>query len=74
MKSAIMIRMSGPISTSKLPNRSDSEEFYKRVMENSAKAELQTILEKGKRLYGPMSEEDQFAAIEWAYDVKINSI
>ena len=73
MKSAIMIRRTSPISVAKLPNKWDSEEYYKKLMLVSAKAECQAIMDTGKT-YGPMTEAQQIAAIEWAYDVKVTRL
>ncbi len=73
MKSAIMIRRTSPISVAKLPNKWDSEEYYKKLMLTSAKAECQAIMDTGKT-YGPMTEAQQIASIEWAYDVKVTRL
>ena len=45
MKNAIMIRMTKPISIAKLPDKSESDTYYRRLMEESAKAECQAILD-----------------------------
>jgi hypothetical protein len=79
MKSAVMILESGPISLHKLPNRSDSEEYYRRLMEASTKAEAQAIL-KTDKLYGPFHKNPQRnydlakEAIEWAFDCTVISM
>ena len=73
MKKACMILKSGPISVAKLPNKWDSEEYYKKLMLTSAKAECQAIMDTGKT-YGPMTEAQQIASIEWAYDVKVSRL
>lgn len=80
MKSAVMIRQTGPISLHKLPNRSDSEEYYRRLMEASTKAEAQAILNTDK-LYGPFDAKNPERnyklakeAIEWAFDCTVISM
>ena len=73
MKNAIMIRKTRPISISKLPDKSDSTEYYKMLMEQSAKAECQAVLDT-KKLYGPMTEKAQIEAIAWAYDVTVKTV
>ena len=73
MKNAIMIRMTKPISIAKLPYKSESDTYYRKLMEQSAKAECQAILDSQK-LYGPMTEDQQIDAIGWAYDIKVSRI
>lgn len=73
MKNAIMIRMTKPISIAKLPDKSESDTYYRRLMEESAKAECQAVLDTQK-LYGPMTEGQQIDAIAWAYDIKVSRI
>lgn len=73
MKNAIMIRMTKPISIAKLPDKSESDTYYRKLMEQSAKAECQAILDSQK-LYGPMTEDQQIDAISWAYDIKVARI
>ena len=73
MKNAIMIRMTKPISIAKLPDKSESDTYYRKLMEQSAKAECQAILDSQK-LYGPMTEDQQIDAISWAYDIKVSRI
>jgi hypothetical protein len=73
MKNAIMIRMTKPISIAKLPDKSESDTYYRKLMEQSAKAECQAILDSQK-LYGPMTEDQQIDAIAWAYDIKVSRI
>ena len=70
MKSAIMIRRTGPISVNKLPDRSDSEIRYQAAMERGSKAFLQAILDTGK-VYGPMTQQQELEAISWAYNVDV---
>lgn len=73
MKNAIMIRMTKPISIAKLPDKSESDTYYRKLMEQSAKAECQAILDS-KKLYGPMTEKAQIDAISWAYDVSVKTV
>jgi hypothetical protein len=73
MKNAIMIRMTKPISIAKLPDKSESDTYYRKLMEQSAKAECQAILDSQK-LYGPMTEDQQIDAIAWAYDIRVSRI
>lgn len=70
MKSAIIIRRTGAISVNKLPDRSDSEARYRLSMERSSRAFLQAILKSGK-VYGPVTLEQEFDAISWAYNVDV---
>lgn len=70
MKSAIMIRKTGPISVNKLPDRSDSEIRYHAAMERGSKALLQAIFETGK-IHGFMTREQEIEAISWAYNVDV---
>ena len=58
MKNAIMIRMTKPISIAKLPDKSESDTYYRKLMEQSAKAECQAILDT-KKLYGPMTRSEE---------------
>lgn len=73
MKNAIMIRMTKPISIAKLPDKSESDIYYHKLMEQSSKAECQAILDS-KKVYGPMTEDQQIDAIAWAYDIKVSRI
>ena len=86
MKNAIMIRMTKPISIAKLPDKSESDTYYRKLMEQSTKAEVQAILESNK-LYGHLSQKDingkidpakedkmQSQLVAWAFDVKIASV
>lgn len=73
MKNAIMIRMTKPISIAKLPDKSESDTYYRRLMEQSTKAEVQAILDT-KKLYGPMTSDEQEETVAWAYDIKVARI
>ena len=86
MKNAIMIRMTKPISIAKLPDKSESDTYYRKLMEQSAKAECQAILDS-KKLYGHLSERNKHGKIDpvkeenlqsqlvaWAFDVKIATV
>ncbi len=70
---ALVIRNTKPISTSKLPDRSDSELRYIHAMREGSKALCQAVLDTG-RTYEAMTEKQQLEAIAWAYDVKIEIV
>ncbi len=73
MKNAIMIRMTKPISIAKLPDKSESDTYYRKLMEQSSKAECQAILDT-KKVYSALTEDQQIDAIAWAYDIKVSRI
>lgn len=79
MRDAIAIRLKKPVNLSRLPDRSDSDTYYRKMMEQCAKEECRAIYATNK-LYGRFHKDDalneraQLSNLAWAMNTKITFI